>query len=292
MVLVVYLLINLKNLKVLLKINSYGTISMVLYVVFIFFGFYMNMEENGSIKAIEEKEGIQLQVLTTDFLEGTGTLSLSFLIHVALIPVYRQNIHFEKNTRDLTISYVLAFIIYSFVGVIGYLAVFGKTPAFTPQTVIDYFEPSELPVFIVSFLFAVFLLCVQPFIVSIARNQFLGIFYTELEYIPAYVNQLYNIIFCLICFSFSFINQDPGSILGLTGAIIGYFIIYIFPICLHLKCLYNKKNNLLQSDISESNICDHDYSVRKQTRYVSFGSILLIGLFLLISGIYKNLIQS
>lgn len=55
-------------------------------------------------------------------------MTLSFLIHVALIPLYRQNANFKKNERDLGIAYVLAFVIYGLVGTVGYLAVFGRVP--------------------------------------------------------------------------------------------------------------------------------------------------------------------
>lgn len=90
---------------------------------------------------------------------------------MAVIPIYRQNANYTKNTRDLSIAYFLAYLIYAFVGVIGYLAVFGREPSSIPtHTVIDYFSPNDLSVFVVSFLFAIFLLCVQPFLVMIARG--------------------------------------------------------------------------------------------------------------------------
>jgi hypothetical protein len=48
----------------------------------------------------------------------------------------------------------------------------------------DYFPKDDISVFIVSLLFAILLLCIMPFLVMIARNQFLGLFFETTDEIP------------------------------------------------------------------------------------------------------------
>ncbi len=79
------------------------------------------------------------------------------------------------------ISYGLGFFLYSFVGLVGSLAIFGNDTVKDPNTIMDYFSKEDISVFIVSLLFAILLLCIMPFLVMIARNQFLGLFYDSTD---------------------------------------------------------------------------------------------------------------
>ena len=81
----------------------------------------------------------------------------------------------------MCISYGLGFFLYSFVGLVGSLAIFGNDTVIKPNTIMDYFPKEDISVFIVSLLFAILLLCIMPFLVMISRNQFLGLFYDSTD---------------------------------------------------------------------------------------------------------------
>jgi len=63
----------------------------------------------------------------------------------------------------------LVFLIYTFVGIFGYIGIFGKSSK-DGHTIMDYYPDDDISVFIVSFLFALFLLCVLPFLIMLARS--------------------------------------------------------------------------------------------------------------------------
>ena len=64
----------------------------------------------------------------------------------------------SKNNRDLFISYVIVFLIFAYIGIIGYLGVFGQK-AKSPNTLFDYLQPDEFLTLIIQVLFAFFLSC-------------------------------------------------------------------------------------------------------------------------------------
>ena len=55
---IVFALLNLKSIKLLLKITQYGAVSVCLYMLFIIIAFIRNLSENGSIADIEKAKGI------------------------------------------------------------------------------------------------------------------------------------------------------------------------------------------------------------------------------------------
>ena len=97
-----------------------------------------------------------------------------------------------------------------------------------------------------------------------------------------------------VCLVFGIFNVSPGIVIAIDGAVVGFFIIYVVPVKLHLKCLYEKEGrhqvttnesvNGHLEDHQKSHIerpdCDHSKHRRfsKKTRYIFYGFIMLIGI--------------
>jgi hypothetical protein len=64
---------------------------------------------------------------------------------------------------------VIVYLIYSFVGIFGYIGIFGKKDN-DAHTIMDYYPADDFSVFFVAFLFSLFLLCILPFLVMLSKN--------------------------------------------------------------------------------------------------------------------------
>lgn len=58
--------------------------------------------------------------------ETLSFFALTFMLQSSIIPIYRQNKNQDKNSRDLLISYLIGYIILSYIGIFGYFALLGQ----------------------------------------------------------------------------------------------------------------------------------------------------------------------
>ena len=285
------ILFNLRKISFIVKLGHYGVICLYIYTVFIIYIACDNIV-NGSF---DEKKS-EIKYVTNDIANLAGTFALSFNIHNAIIPIVKQNKHQENNSRDVRWAFFLTSIIYCIIGVFGCLGIVGKsTPDGTAAaTVMDYFEKDDILPFLIEVIFAAHLFTSFPIINYLARTQILQIWF-HYERIPSLYSYIFNSLMALACLLFGIFNVSPGLVIAIDGAVVGFFIIYVIPVKLHLKCLYERQlkdqlttnesvNNHIDNDYQTSLInrpgCDHSKYKRfsKRTRYLFYGMILLIGL--------------
>jgi len=66
---------------------------------------------------------------------------------------------------------------------------------------------------------------------------------------PKYVDYVFNIINKLICLIIQIFNMNPSIVVGLTGSLVCFFTVYIFPLTLHFKSLYGEnKSDVVSSE--------------------------------------------
>jgi len=83
--------INLKNIDIILRVVSYGAISIISFLVFISGLFIQNLAVNGSISDIEKKHNIKINLIDGNILLAVGFFALSFMIQPVILPIYRKN---------------------------------------------------------------------------------------------------------------------------------------------------------------------------------------------------------
>ena len=115
--------------------------------------------------------------------------------------------------RDLSVAYLLTLLVYIYVGCMGYLCIFNKHSAFEPQTIMDLFPKDDVGVFLVSFLFSIFLFCIQPLLLTISRNQFFNLFYKDFWEVPVNYKLAFNALFALLCIVLGVFRIDPSTLL-------------------------------------------------------------------------------
>ena len=57
-----------------------------------------------------------------------GNCALSYNVHNMIVPIFQQSKNKANNLRDLKITFVFGFFFYSFIGLMGYLAIFDNKP--------------------------------------------------------------------------------------------------------------------------------------------------------------------
>lgn len=63
---------------------------------------------------------------TVNFGNLVGTSAVAFTIHTVVNPITKANLIQANNLRDLKVSYICGFFIYTVIGVLGSLAISGN----------------------------------------------------------------------------------------------------------------------------------------------------------------------
>lgn len=104
----------IKNLGFLVRLTSIGVISVLTYTGFILFKFF------SSIDHLPVKDAT---IFSWNFGNLAGTCAVAFTIHTVVNPIIKANKIQANNLRDLRISYVCGFFIYTAIGVLGSLPI-------------------------------------------------------------------------------------------------------------------------------------------------------------------------
>ena len=110
-------MIFIKNLTILIRLTSFGILSVIVYVGFIFFEFFSIYE---TIKIDD------IPLFKSDIGNLAGTCAIAFTVHTIINPIMKVNRNQENNVRDLRISYFFGFLIYVVIGILGCLSVLSK----------------------------------------------------------------------------------------------------------------------------------------------------------------------
>jgi sodium-coupled neutral amino acid transporter 9 len=102
----------------LLKLAEVGVVAIFSYGVFIIYIFFSNIQSTTF-----EQHKSEITYFTFNISEPAGQFALAFMIHNAIGTFTSCNRVKENNSRDLSISYFLAGLIYGMVGVLGAIGI-------------------------------------------------------------------------------------------------------------------------------------------------------------------------
>lgn len=107
----------IKNLTFLIKLTSYGVLSVFIYIIFIFYAF-------GTSFPIDSDKIVWI---SGNIGSLAGTSAVAFTIHTVVATILKANKNQANNNRDLKLSYFLGLLMYIGIGIIGCFAVLKKT---------------------------------------------------------------------------------------------------------------------------------------------------------------------
>ena len=261
---------------------------------------------SGSVKFVFHSDNVEDEVVafTTSFsiVDTVGVFAMAFAIHNSVVAIVRKSREPSKSSRNVALAYVLTFGVYVITGVFGCIGLYTKKKL-NPNTVLnntlyDRNDTFTLVLLIITQLMTSFqLVTVLPVVNNIVRNQFFIMIWGE-EGVPprsAFIgfNLLYIISFLII----QIFNISPGTVMKYGGAFIGFVIIYLLPVGIHLKALRTKQrveSEGYRSFKNESDNMKADYAdlpdfLRKKDKinyvweYGVHGVIMAVGVAIFIS---------
>jgi len=238
-------------------------------------------------------KGLDLVLFTLDIKTLVGIFALAYQIQSVLFGMMKSNKDQSKNSRDVGIAYILVFFFYSLLGVFGMFATAGL---FSHQYG-DGTLPGSITELLVrtnTFLsqteyiigcFAVFLIFTQlttviPVLCFFSRRQFFELIYGPKVRISRRNFHIFNVFFNLSCLAVEISGYSISKIIGVTGAVGGFLLVYIIPIYIHLKCLYFVKveNNALLLDVEGKNTKFNE-KCKDHSNYVIQNKVLVYGFY-------------
>lgn len=122
-----------KDLKIFMKVGSFGVVFVVFLMLFIVTTGIVSLENTTYMVGPPYKsdqtdwssDNRILVMFSTQFSSLAGCLGTGYFLHTCSLPILKANRNPENNTRDLFWGYLMVFISYATVGVMGYIGFMG-----------------------------------------------------------------------------------------------------------------------------------------------------------------------
>ena len=245
-IIIVFPLLLLKDLSILVKINSYGIYIILTILCFIVFrGIYGISTTDFKFDYFHNVEKSKTRYL---YLFGEnpcllmGTCSLGFFAHSIIMPIMKNNEKQENNTRDLAVGYLLVVLTYIILGISGYVGFSAKDmPGNFEDNWFKMFKSNIIYIIALRIINILQILSIFPVLVYIVRIQFFGIFFNiswpGYKYLLIYIN-----IYLGMCFLILYFFYDKlGKFVSFLGALTGLFLIFFIPSVINM-IYYRRKH--------------------------------------------------
>ncbi|GMS96993.1 hypothetical protein PENTCL1PPCAC_19168, partial [Pristionchus entomophagus] len=225
-------LLNFKSPTFFTKFNVLGTVS-----VFYLLSFTASkLVECGVNLDFTNKASIHYASLFSwRFPALTGTLTLSYFIHNAVLTILRNQKHPENNARDLSIGYGLAAFCYVFIG-FTFFAAFPVQRSCISDNFLNNFGTGDV-MSATARLFLLFqMLTVLPLLMYLIRTQF---FYATLGKTWPGLTKVcaLNAVVIALAVSIAILYPKVGSILRYVGSFSGLVYVFALPCMVYMKKL-------------------------------------------------------
>jgi len=225
-----YPLASVKSATFFTKFNSLGTIS----ILYIFSSVMYRCYEWGfNAKFHENSSELFVPLYKSSFPSLTGILALGLFIHNAIITIMGNNRNQEKNSRDMSIAYILVTGTYIILGASFYLA-FPLAKSCIEDNLLNNFRKNDI-LTVIGRIFLFFqMTTVFPLIMYILRvSFFFPLFRSIWPGLPHIL--LLNGVCVTVCVLFSVFMPKIGTIIRFSGAACGLVLIFALPPLIYMK---------------------------------------------------------
>ncbi|KAJ8714864.1 hypothetical protein PYW08_004845 [Mythimna loreyi] len=223
--LIVFPLLNFKDVSFFTKFNSLGTLSVLYLLIFVLVKGYLWGLHLGGV--FTEPHAAQNAAVLS------GMLALSFYIHNIIITIMSNNARQDKNGRDLTIAFLLVTVTYTMVGAVFYIC-FPLAKSCIEDNLLNNFEMHDVMTAVARILLLFQVVTVYPLVAFMLRSEALVL----LPLKPTRLNTvLINLAIMLLCILIACFCPSIGTIIRYTGAISGLVHIFALPSFLQLRSL-------------------------------------------------------
>ncbi|XP_045500345.1 sodium-coupled neutral amino acid transporter 9 homolog isoform X2 [Colias croceus] len=233
---IVFPLLNFRNVSFFTKFNSLGTLSVLYLLVFVIVKGY-SWGLNFTVSEAPHR-GTDAAVLS-------GMLALSFYIHNIIITIMTNNERQDRNGRDLTIAFLLVTVTYTIVGAVFYIC-FPLAKSCIEDNILNNFEMHDVMTVVARALLLFQVITVYPLVVYMLRTEALLLLpLKESRAVTLFVNLLLvslSILVACLC-------PNVGTIIRYTGAVSGLVHVFTLPALLYMRSLYIRRELTLWKTI-------------------------------------------
>ena len=233
---VIFPLTILKEMRLLVKFNSYGIYFVSILLLFVIYTgisslikdtFHFEYKQN-----IEGDKNRYLLLFGENINRLSGTLSLGLFCHSVILPLLKNNRKPENNQRDLFLGYVCVTFTYIIIGIMGYIGFSGSEFSSTfHDNWFRFFKSDNYFILVLRLLNVIQLSSIFPILFFVVRQQLFSTF------CESYINsKIHRVVFSLILFSLCiivlyFFYDTLGDFISYLGASTALILVYtISPI--------------------------------------------------------------
>jgi len=266
-----------------------------------FFSLYLGVKAmaSGTVKFVffAENTKEEIGMVTSESLIYTiGVFAMAFCVHNAVVAIVRKNRVQSKNSDCVTKAYTLTFFTYIITGSLGAIGLYQKiVPGVNTILNNSLYDRNDTPTFILlvitQIMTAFQLVTVLPVLNNVVRTQFFIIVYGEDGVPPKAAFITFNIVFIVSLLTVQLLNISPNAVMSYSGAFIGFVIIYLLPIGVHMKTLRLRQQHESQnyqalteggkaSELQEEKIADFiqdKKNINYNLEYFVHGGIMAVG---------------
>ncbi|XP_075980267.1 sodium-coupled neutral amino acid transporter 9 homolog isoform X2 [Anticarsia gemmatalis] len=221
--LIVFPLLNFRNVSFFTKFNSLGTLSVVYLLIFVLVKGY--------------SWGIHLPPLDTRPVRNaavlSGMLALSFYIHNIIITIMSNNARQDKNGRDLTIAFLLVTVTYTLVGAVFYIC-FPLAKSCIEDNILNNFDMHDIMTAVARILLLFQVVTVYPLVAYMLRTEAILLLPLKETRTLTIVINLSIMTMCVLVACFC---PSIGTIIRYTGAVSGLVHVFALPSLLQVRSL-------------------------------------------------------
>ncbi|CAI2350081.1 unnamed protein product [Caenorhabditis sp. 36 PRJEB53466] len=223
-------LMNFKSPTFFTKFNVLGTVSVMYLLIFVF----SKLLECGVNMDFTNPQSIHyVKLANMRFPALSGTLTLSYFIHNAVLTILRNQKRPENNARDLSIGYALVAFCYVFIG-LTFFAAFPVQRSCISDNFLNNFGAGDV-LSSTARLFLLFqMITVLPLLMFLVRSQ---LFYAICGTIwPGTIRVIVlNVALIAVAVGFATFYPNVGSILRYVGSISGLVYVFALPSMVYLR---------------------------------------------------------
>ena len=251
---VLALLLNMKDKKSYIRLNSKGIYFLLTTVSFLIAVGLRALGVNewtthgssdwitdhkhceGDWNCVDTKYEVPIKLFNNGFLVTAGVVTLSFFLHNCVIIIMKNNQEPEHNIRDLACGYFATGFCYFLIGLLGYFGFSGNgfPQGAIAQNALDMFQPTNPFAFVIRMVLCVQMTTVYPMVSYLVRVQLFGFFYGT-----DFPSRKHLIVYSLVVTSLTTIVTitfpNVGSIVAFFGAICGLYFVYLTPVIMYAK---------------------------------------------------------
>jgi len=213
---------------------------------------------SGTVKLVFYSENLEypreeLGLMSSESLIYTiGVFAMAFCVHNAVVAIVRKNKVQTENYNCVSKAYTITFVTYVITGSLGAIGLYQKiTPGANTilnNSLYDRDDTLTFILLVITQLMTAFqLVTVLPVINNVVKTQFFIIIYGENGVPPKAAYIAFNVVFIVSLLTVQLLNISPNAVMSYSGAFIGFVIIYLLPIGIHVKTLKLRQQHETQN---------------------------------------------